>query len=353
MKLILEHVVKDFSGSLAVKDVSLTLQDGKLTGLLGPSGCGKSTLLYMIAGLESVTSGRIYFDGQDVTEWPAEDRGVGLVFQNYALYPHMTVEQNIMFPLLNNRVKKSVAQGKALEMARFVQIDEYMNRKPAQLSGGQQQRVAIARALVKSPKILLLDEPLSNLDARLRLELREEIRRIQIETGVTTVFVTHDQEEAMSITDELVLMKAGIIQQIDAPQTMYRHPQSRFVASFLGNPPINFFDVEADAGQIILSENLKLKFPISVFGHVVLGIRPEGWIPGDGINVEIINVSVRGREQHISFLLHGQKAHAILDTADIVKPGDKISLTLKLHCVHLFDPENGVRLGEGDATYVI
>ncbi len=352
MKLTLEHVTKDFSGTLAVNDISLTMQDGKLTGLLGPSGCGKSTLLYMIAGLEQVTSGHIYFDGQDVTTLPAETRGVGLVFQNYALYPHMTVEQNIMFPLLNARVKKESAQKKAREMARFVQIEEYMHRKPAQLSGGQQQRVAIARALVKSPQILLLDEPLSNLDARLRLDLREEIRRIQKETGVTTIFVTHDQEEAMSITDELVLMKNGIIQQIAAPQAMYRYPQSRFVASFLGNPPISFFNMVAENGLVELSPNLKLKFPISLSGPVVLGIRPEGWALGSGIVVEFLSVSVRGREQYVSFMLHGQKAYAILDTENAVKPGDRLSLALKPYCVHLFDPENGLRLGKGDAHYV-
>ena len=202
MELRLEHLVKDFSGTKAVNDVSITIQDGKLTGLLGPSGCGKSTTLYLISGLESPTSGRIFFGDRDVTALPPEKRGIGLVFQNYALYPHLTVEQNIAFPLVNHKEGKEEIRRRTLEMARLVQIEDLLKRKPGQLSGGQQQRVAIARALVKRPDILLLDEPLSNLDARLRLEMREEIRRIQTETGVTTVFVTHDQEEAMSITDE-------------------------------------------------------------------------------------------------------------------------------------------------------
>ena len=237
MELRLEHLVKDFSGTKAVNDVSITIQDGKLTGLLGPSGCGKSTTLYLISGLESPTSGRIFFGNRDVTALPPEKRGIGLVFQNYALYPHLTVEQNIAFPLVNHKEGKEEIRRRTLEMARLVQIEDLLKRKPGQLSGGQQQRVAIARALVKRPDILLLDEPLSNLDARLRLEMREEIRRIQTETGVTTVFVTHDQEEAMSITDEIVLMRTGVVQQQCPPQQMYLNPANRFVAGFLGNPP--------------------------------------------------------------------------------------------------------------------
>nr|MBP8870013.1 ABC transporter ATP-binding protein [Enterocloster sp.] len=217
MELRLVDLVKDFSGTKAVDTGSFSISDGKLTGLLGPSGCGKSTLLYLISGLLKPTSGRIFFGDRDVTELPPEKRGIGLVFQNYALYPHMTVAQNIAFPLVNRKENRELIQQKTQQMAKLVQVEELLSRKPGQLSGGQQQRVAIARALIKEPDILLLDEPLSNLDARLRLEMREEIRRIQLETGVTTIFVTHDQEEAMSITDEIVLMKKGIIQQQCAP----------------------------------------------------------------------------------------------------------------------------------------
>ena len=225
MKVTLEHLWKIFPNRvkggadvIAVNDFDFEIPDGKLIGLLGPSGCGKSTTLNLISGLEKPSKGKIYFGEDDVTDLPPENRGVGLVFQNYALYPHMTVRQNIMFPLENlkgeQRMTKQAMQEKALEAAKLVQIEELMDRKPSELSGGQQQRVAIARALVKVPRVLLLDEPLSNLDARLRLQTREEIKRIQQETGVTTVFVTHDQEEAMSISDMIVVMKKGVVHQM-------------------------------------------------------------------------------------------------------------------------------------------
>jgi len=250
MKLRLEGITKIFpsrnkSGKevIAVNDFTYEIPDGTLVGLLGPSGCGKSTTLYMICGLQKPSKGKIFFGDDDVTELTPENRGVGLVFQNYALYPHMTVKQNIMFPLENlkgnDKMKKDDMLKRAYEAARLVQIDELMDRKPSELSGGQQQRVAIARALVKMPRVLLLDEPLSNLDARLRLQTREEIKRIQRETGITTVFVTHDQDEAMSISDIIVVMKLGVVQQIGKPQDVYDNPANLFVAKFLGVPPIN------------------------------------------------------------------------------------------------------------------
>ena len=221
MKVVLQNLMKVFPSRdkgdpvIAVNDFTYEIEDGKLIGLLGPSGCGKSTTLNLISGLEKPTSGKIFFGEDDVTDLPPENRGVGLVFQSYALYPHMTVMQNILFPLQNfkgkDKLSKETMNEKAVEAAKLVQIDHLLKRKPAELSGGQQQRVAIARALVKMPRVLLLDEPLSNLDARLRLQTREEIRRIQRETGITTVFVTHDQEEAMSISDAIVVMKDGII----------------------------------------------------------------------------------------------------------------------------------------------
>ena len=340
MEVRIEHLTKTFIGkkgsqTTAVNDMSFVVPDGKLVGLLGPSGCGKSTTLYMIAGLHKPTSGQIWFGDEDVTSVPPENRGIGLVFQNYALYPHFSVKQNITFPLDNvrfpgpldahktriaeaksklNKAKKALAnaqkseekpegdleqaikeaeeelenaqkayeEGKqALEelkkadpekykevtktrlskaekdaiahkMARLVDIEPYLERKPRELSGGQQQRVAIARALAKTPRVLLLDEPLSNLDARLRLQTREEIRRIQKETGITTIFVTHDQEEAMSISDVIVVMNFGVIQQIDAPQTVYDEPVNLFVAKFLGSPAINVFDGEIKGGKLYI-----------------------------------------------------------------------------------------------------
>ena len=289
MNITLEHLTKTFLSRdrknrreiIAVNDFTFEIPDGELVGLLGPSGCGKSTALYLICGLEKPTRGKIYFGEDDVTDLPPENRGVGLVFQNYALYPHLTVRQNILFPLQNlkgeARLTKEEMLRRAEDAARLVQISDYMDRKPSQLSGGQQQRVAIARALVKTPRVLLLDEPLSNLDARLRLQTREEIRRIQRETGVTTVFVTHDQEEAMSITDRIIVMKQGIVQQIDAPQQVYDDPLNLFVAKFLGNPPINVFTGRVEKGLLWLGEDPVLEAPDAPQGEVWVGIRPEGF----------------------------------------------------------------------------
>ncbi|MBO5776556.1 MAG: ABC transporter ATP-binding protein, partial [Clostridia bacterium] len=267
MKVVLENLTKVFPSRnkkaggevIAVNNFSFEIPDGKLIGLLGPSGCGKSTTLYMISGLQKPTSGKIFFGDDDITELTPENRGVGLVFQNYALYPHMTVKQNILFPLQNlkgaDKLSKDAMLQRAYEAAKLVQIDELMERKPSELSGGQQQRVAIARALVKMPRVLLLDEPLSNLDARLRLQTREEIRRIQRETQITTIFVTHDQEEAMSISDMIVVMKLGVVQQIGAPQDVYDSPENLFVAKFLGTPPINVFDGAIKDGKVYIGED--------------------------------------------------------------------------------------------------
>ena len=274
MKVELRNVTKAFpsrnkkSGEevIAVNDCSFTIPDGKLIGLLGPSGCGKSTTLYMICGLQKPTKGQIFFGEDDVTGLAPENRGVGLVFQNYALYPHLTVKQNILFPLQNlkgaDKLSKEEMLKRAYETAKLVQIDELMDRKPSELSGGQQQRVAIARALVKMPRVLLLDEPLSNLDARLRLQTREEIRRIQRETKITTVFVTHDQDEAMSISDFIVVMKAGVVQQIGKPQAVYDDPDNLFVAKFLGTPPINVFNGSVKGGKVYIGEYLGLTDPM-------------------------------------------------------------------------------------------
>ncbi|MCC8138551.1 MAG: ABC transporter ATP-binding protein [Clostridiales bacterium] len=278
MEIRLEHLTKKFPNRdrkrirgassipqdvTAVNDFTFTIPDGKLIGLLGPSGCGKSTTLNLISGLLEPTDGRIFFGDDDVTELPPEKRGIGLVFQNYALYPHLTVRQNILFPLENRKGKDRLSKEQMLAMAdeaaRLVQIDKLMERRPGELSGGQQQRVAIARALVKQPRVLLLDEPLSNLDARLRLQTRDEIRRIQRETGITTVFVTHDQDEAMSISDLIVVMKEGVVQQIGKPQEVYDSPANLFVAKFLGTPPINVFEGRVRGGKLYIGEDAVLE----------------------------------------------------------------------------------------------
>ena len=310
MKVVLENLTKIFPSRnkksneevIAVNNFNFEIPDGKLIGLLGPSGCGKSTTLYMLSGLQKPTSGKIYFGDDDVTELATEKRGIGLVFQNYALYPHMTVKQNILFPLQNlkgeERPSKEEMLEKAYYAAKLVQIDELMDRKPSELSGGQQQRVAIARALVKMPRILLLDEPLSNLDARLRLQTREEIRRIQKETGITTVFVTHDQEEAMSISDLIVVMKLGVVQQIGKPQDVYDNPVNLFVAKFLGTPPINVFNGEIKDGKVYIGNDAVMDAEGVADQEVVIGIRPEGFnLDENGpFQCKLENVEVMGRD---------------------------------------------------------
>ena len=307
MKIVLEHLTKVFTNKKtgsevrAVDDMNLTIESGTLVGLLGPSGCGKSTTLFMLSGLQSPSGGKIIFGEYDVTELEPQKRGIGLVFQNYALYPHMTVEDNIKFPLQNMKVPKNEIPERVFEAAKIVQIDNLLDRKPSELSGGQQQRVAIARALVKKPDVLLLDEPLSNLDARLRLQTREEIKRIQQETGITTVFVTHDQEEAMSISDIIVVMKLGVVQQVGKPQEIYDNPCNLFVAKFLGTPPINVFRGEIRENRLYIGDQAIM--PVEKEDQLVyVGVRPEGFIVDNKKGVfttELERVEVMGREKSI------------------------------------------------------
>ncbi len=368
MKVELRNLTKIFPSRnkksneevVAVNNFTFTIPDGKLIGLLGPSGCGKSTTLYMISGLQKPTSGQIFFGEDNVTELSPENRGIGLVFQNYALYPHMTVKQNILFPLQNlkgaDRLSKEEMLEKAYEAAKLVQIDELMDRKPSELSGGQQQRVAIARALVKMPRVLLLDEPLSNLDARLRLQTREEIKRIQKETKITTIFVTHDQEEAMSISDYIVVMKLGVVQQIGKPQDVYDNPTNLFVAKFLGTPPINVFDGRVKSGKLYIGEECVLDVSGAPDGDVYVGIRPEGFIPADDGNFtcEISNVEVMGRDVSIvsrNDAMLTPNIRSIVDADFNIKAGDeKVKFNLKSHKVFIFDHETEERIYFGDQT---
>ena len=365
MKVVLENLTKVFpsrnkkSGEevIAVNDFTFTIPDGKLIGLLGPSGCGKSTTLYMISGLQKPSGGKIFFGDEDVTELTPENRGVGLVFQNYALYPHMTVKQNILFPLQNlkgeDKLTKEEMIEKAYEAAKLVQIDDLMDRKPSELSGGQQQRVAIARALVKLPKVLLLDEPLSNLDARLRLQTREEIRRIQKETGITTIFVTHDQEEAMSISDMIVVMKTGILQQIGRPQDVYDDPANLFVAKFLGTPPINVFRGYVINEQLYIGDEESAECVLNVPGvadqKVTVGIRPEGFIvDAEGaLSCKLSNVEVMGRDVSVVSTNPASvnpTVRSIIDADNKVVGLDVIRYNLKPHKVFLFNAEDETRI---------
>ena len=362
MKVELQNLTKIFPSRnkksneevVAVSDFTFTIPDGKLVGLLGPSGCGKSTTLYMISGLQKPSSGKIFFGDEDVTELSPENRGIGLVFQNYALYPHMTVKQNILFPLQNlkgeDKMTKEQMLERAYEAAKLVQIDELMDRKPSELSGGQQQRVAIARALVKMPRVLLLDEPLSNLDARLRLQTREEIRRIQRETGITTVFVTHDQEEAMSISDVIVVMKLGVVQQVGKPQEVYDNPTNLFVAKFLGTPPINVFEGEVKEGKLYLGGVAVLDTPGVEDRNVYVGVRPEGFVPDEdgALEVTLNNIEVMGRDVSI-VSTHSASLNPVVRSivdADykISREAATVKFSLKPHKVFLFDKETEERI---------
>ena len=350
MDIRLENITKIFQAkdkteTVAVKSFDITIPSGKLVGLLGPSGCGKSTTLYMIAGLLNPNEGRIFFGDEDVTDMAPEDRGIGLVFQNYALYPHMSVRQNIMFPLENIKVPKDEALVMAQEMADLVGIGDLMDRKPRQLSGGQQQRVAIARALVKKPRVLLLDEPLSNLDARLRLQTREEIKRIQRETGITTIFVTHDQEEAMSISDEIVLMELGVKQQVGEPQHIYDSPDNLFVAKFLGTPPINIFNGKVEGNTLLIGDN-KIKPMDADVSECFVGIRPEGFVIAEkgALELEVYQVETIGRDTTliIKDLEDEEKTiRVIVDSSYRIQPGDIVKFDIKPNKMFLFNKETG------------
>jgi multiple sugar transport system ATP-binding protein len=354
MKIILKNLTKIFPNRtkgkadvVAVNDFDIEIPDGYLVGLLGPSGCGKSTALNLISGLLEPTSGQIFFGDDDVTKLSPESRGVGMVFQNYALYPHLTVRQNIVFPLENfkgeARLSREEMNAKAEEAARLVQIEGLMDRKPSEMSGGQQQRVAIARAIVKRPKVLLLDEPLSNLDARLRLQTREEIRRIQKETAITTIFVTHDQEEAMSISDLIIVMKDGIINQVGKPQDVYDDPVNLFVAKFLGTPQINTFKGRVENGKVYIGDEAVMKVSNVPDQPVHVAIRPEGFIPeaNGPLTCHLSAVEVMGRDTSIvstNPAFDRAEIRSIV-SSDIKIPANQkeVHFTIKPHKIFLFD----------------
>ena len=375
MKVTLKNVTKKFGSTVAVNNFSATFPDGHLICLLGPSGCGKSTVLNILCGILDVTSGQVFFDNEDVTSLSPEQRNIGMVFQNYALYPHLTVLENIAFPLEVQKVNKKIRIEKAKEIAELVHVESLLHRYPGELSGGQQQRVAIARALIKNPKLLLMDEPLSNLDARLRLEMREEIRRIQLETGVTTIFVTHDQDEAMSISDSIILMKDGLLAQEGLCNDLYNQPNSKFVADFLGNPPINVvegyleknkFTFEDNSSFIMLDENIENTFyqnsnSIDLKNKkLALAIRPESFDLKEILNCdknmtdldkekydknifEVMSVFKQTREE-LAHIKKGTKEFTVFLPDDSgVKKYDKVALSIKEKGCFIFDAETGER----------
>lgn len=343
MELRLEKFTKAFGPVTVIQDMDLTVGSGEMMALLGPSGCGKSTTLFAICGIHKMTGGRLYFGDRDVTSVPAQQRSVGVVFQNYALYPHMTAEQNIGFPLKVMRQPKAEIAKEVQRLADLVQIGDLLDRRPAQLSGGQQQRVALARAMIRKPDVLLLDEPLANLDAKLRLEMRAEIRRIQRETGITAILVTHDQVEAMSMCDRIALMRDGKIVQLDTPERMYADPASQFVAGFLGNPPISFLPARAGE-RLVIGQSQSLPRPegLAVQGDVVLGIRPEHFGPqhGSGLKGEVIFVEPQGREELVDVRLDGGgELRAILPTGAPVKLGQRVDWGVASGNILAFSPE--------------
>ncbi|MFC4598910.1 ABC transporter ATP-binding protein [Cohnella hongkongensis] len=351
MEIRIQNITKRYGDTTAVNDLTLTLDSGKLVALLGPSGCGKSTLLNMLSGIVPATDGRIYFDGRDVTDIPPDRRGVGMVFQHYALYPHMTVVDNICFPLENQRMPRKQRRERAMELARLTHIEELLDRKPAQLSGGQQQRVAIARALAKNPAILLLDEPLSNLDANLRIEMREEIRRIQRDTHITTVFVTHDQEEASSIADSIVLFRQGVLQQYGKPRELYADPASAFVAKFLGTPPINEVRGRVGDGRFRSDDGqLMWSFPVphelAEGAEAVLSVRPESIRvrAGEAVQRAVVkDVYELGKDKLAALAVGKATLRCFIDDDTKVEAGEEVPIGFKPQGVFLFDARTGAR----------
>ncbi len=352
MRILLEDFTKRFGTQIVIDRMSLEVGDGEMIALLGPSGCGKSTTLFAICGILRCDGGRILFGDRDVSDVSSQARNVGVVFQSYALYPHMTIFDNIAFPLVVRKEGQAEIGRKVAEMAEMVHIEQLLKRRPGELSGGQQQRVALARALVRRPDVLLLDEPLANLDAKLRLEMRSEIRRIQHETGITAVLVTHDQVEAMSMCDRIAIMSDGKIVQIAGPKEMYDEPASEFVAGFLGNPPIAFLSGRIEEGRITIpGAEVDLEIPEAAAGlergrSVRLGVRPEFFQPDIGSDVtgEITFVETQGRETLYDVTLtDGSVLRSIQPVAGSVKMGDRVSWGIDMSRVLMFD-ESGNRI---------
>ena len=351
----LENVRKVYAGSVeAVRSVSLDIDDGSFCVLVGPSGCGKSTLLRMIAGLETITSGVVRIGARVVNAIEPSERDIAMVFQNYALYPHMNVYQNMAYGLKNRGTPKAEIEARVKEAARILAIEPFMARKPRELSGGQRQRVAMGRAIVRKPQVFLFDEPLSNLDAKLRVQMRVEIKRLQRALGVTSVYVTHDQVEAMTLSDKLVVMSGGQIEQVGSPADVYRRPETRFVATFIGSPPMNIMEgiVEGD-GLVLVAGSL---LPVTDMApglkpdsRVHVGIRPEDVrVSADGETAFRIDVDFI-EELGATQLFHGKVAGSefVVQASTGQLPADTRKLTLAVDPanVHLFDPQTTKRLG--------
>ncbi|RLE72443.1 MAG: glycerol-3-phosphate ABC transporter ATP-binding protein [Thermoprotei archaeon] len=355
-EVVLEHVTKRFGDVVAVKDVSLTIADGSFTVLLGPSGCGKTTTLRLIAGLEEVTAGRIFIGGRDVTRLEPKDRNVAMVFQNYALYPHLKVYDNIAFGLKAAKRPRSEIDRKVREAARLLGIEDLLNRRPRQLSGGQQQRVAIGRAIVRNPNVFLFDEPLSNLDAKLRIQMRTELLRLHRRLKTTTIYVTHDQEEAMTLGDTVVVMKEGEIMQIGTPWEIYNRPRNIFVAGFIGSPEMNFLHGTYQRGVFTLKCGVELGLGLFEVpeGEAILGVRPDDvYLAGHGppdrsdpLSAVVDVIEFLGSRAIVSISLGEDRLRMVVSDALVgsLEEGKECRVVFDRRKLHLFDPRTGERL---------
>ncbi|WP_038042273.1 ABC transporter ATP-binding protein [Thermus tengchongensis] len=372
-KVKLEHVWKRFGKVVAVKDFNLETEDGEFVVFVGPSGCGKTTTLRMIAGLEEISEGKIFIGDRLVNDVPPKDRDIAMVFQNYALYPHMNVYENMAFGLRLRRYPKDEIDRRVKEAARILKIEHLLNRKPRELSGGQRQRVAMGRAIVREPKVFLMDEPLSNLDAKLRVEMRAEIAKLQRRLGVTTIYVTHDQVEAMTLGHRIVVMKDGEIQQVDTPLNLYDFPANRFVAGFIGSPSMNFIRarVEAQGDKLYLTApgfrvraNPVLAQAVRPYSgkEVWMGIRPEhlglkGYtvIPEEEnvLRGEVEVAEPLGAETEIHVSVDGTVLVAKVDGHAPVKPGDRVELLADTSRLHAFDVDTDATIGHAQEKVAV
>ena len=339
----LENVDKHFGAVQALHDVSLDIRDGEFVVFVGPSGCGKSTLLRTIAGLEGISAGRVFIDGADVTNVAPSDRGVAMVFQSYALYPHMSVRENMEFGMKINGVGRADRDARVAEAARVLQLGDYLDRKPAHLSGGQRQRVAIGRAIVKEPRVFLFDEPLSNLDAKLRIQMRVELEALHGKLAATMIYVTHDQVEAMTMADTIVVLNRGRVEQVGPPMELYHRPKTEFVADFIGAPSMNFLAVSSDGGAVRYA-GASLPAPSAPEGAVKLGIRPEHIVlasPGAGAFDATVEVkeALGGESYLYTTAPGGERLVVKTDGDDTTRHGDRIGIALPPDRMHLFSAD--------------
>ncbi|MEQ8296713.1 MAG: sn-glycerol-3-phosphate ABC transporter ATP-binding protein UgpC [Nitratireductor sp.] len=347
-----ENLRKAFGETEILRGISLDVRDEEFIALVGPSGCGKSTLLRLIAGLDEATSGRIAIDGEDVTRLPPKQRDVAMVFQNYALYPHLTVRANMGFSLKLRGAAKAEIEDKVTGAAAILGLDALLDRYPGQLSGGQRQRVATGRAIVRDPKLFLFDEPLSNLDAKLRVQMRTEIKALHQRLRSTMIYVTHDQIEAMTLADRIVVMQAGRIEQEGAPLDLYDRPANAFVAGFLGSPPMNFLKGRLQDGAVVTQDGTRLPAPgarAADNGKALLwGARPESIVPGaDGLRGTVEVVEPTGPDTQLLVRLAREPLIVLLRTRAAVRPGEEISLHVAPGDIHLFHADDGTRLDTG------